>query len=292
MKEFMIGLLFVLLSVVTPACGSDAGERLEVVTTLFPTFDFARQAGGDKVNVTLLLPPGVEPHTYEPKPSDIVRISKADVFIHTGAQMEPWVSGLLRGVAAPDLLVVDSSRGVPSLSGDPHIWLDLGNACMMAGTIAEAMAQRSPQNREYFLENARRYCAQLAELDTRFQSALSSCRFSRVIFAGHFPFGYLAKRYGLGYDSPYAGFSPDAEPTPKAIAKLIDALKASGMKYVYFEELLDPKVARTVAAETRATPVMLHAGHNVSREDMARGVTYLEIMEDTLKKLRAGLECQ
>ncbi|MEI8345365.1 MAG: zinc ABC transporter substrate-binding protein [Candidatus Omnitrophota bacterium] len=280
------------------------GGAVEIVTTLFPTYDFAKQVGGEKVRVSLLLSPGVEAHSYEPKPADIVKIGKAVLFIYTGRLMEPWVDQMLRGVASQNLEVVDASRGIELIrdegrgelhrhSGqDPHIWLDPTNDQVIVDSIASALAKADPANADYYLINARAYNAKLVDLDRRLKEALSSCKHRTLVYGGHFTFGYFVRRYGLDSVSPYEGFSPNAEPGPRAIAKLIETLKESGMKTFYYEELLDPKVARVIALETGAKPVLLHGAHNISKDELERNVTFLDIMEDNLKKLKIGLECQ
>ncbi|MEK9149570.1 MAG: zinc ABC transporter substrate-binding protein [Candidatus Desantisbacteria bacterium] len=303
----------------------NAKDKVEVVTTLFPIYDFAKQIGKEKVNVSLLLPPGVESHTFEPKPADIIRISKADIFIYTGKYMEPWVTDMLNAVSNKNLIVVDTSRGINLIDHDeeseyheegehheelahhkgehehrhhhhggkdPHIWLDLSQAQAMVDTIAKALAEKYPANSKYYLNNGREYNIKLADLDGRLKITLSTCKHRTIIYGGHFAFGYFARRYGLRHDSPYKGFSPNAEPTPKAIAELINKLKASKMKYLYYEELLSPKVARTIASETGVKLALLHGGHNISQDELNRGVTFIDIMEDNLKRLKVGLECQ
>jgi zinc transport system substrate-binding protein len=332
-KKIFVIFLFVLLIGVASILAQSLQDKkkLEVITTLFPTYDFAKQIGKNKVNVTLLLPPGVESHTFEPKPADIVRISKADVFIYTGKYMEPWVEAILKGISNKNLLVIDASKGIELMSEedhdeeaeheegehhegedekhaehreeerghghhhrgkDPHIWLDLGNAKIMVQTIAAAFVDKDPDNKAFYLRNANEYDTKLANLDRHFKETFLSCKYKTLIYGGHFAFGYFAKRYGLEYISPYEGFSPNAEPTPKAIVELINRLKASGTNYVYYEELLDPKVARTIASETGAELELLHGAHNVSKDELNRGVTFFEIMEDNLKKLRASLGCK
>ncbi len=316
MFKKIAGALLIFFLCVSCAMAQDVKGKVEVVTTLFPTYDFAKQIGKDKVNVSLLLPPGVESHTFEPKPSDVVRISKAGIFIYTGKYMEPWVEDMLKGISNKNLVVVDASQGIVLMADedhneeeehhegehehghhhhggkDPHIWLDLSNTQAMVDTIAKALAQKDPFDSEYYLNNAKEYNAKLANLDARFKSTLSTCKHKTIIYGGHFAFGYFARRYGLEHDSPYEGFSPNAEPTPKAIAELINKLKTSEMKYIYYEELLDPKVARTIASETGVKLELLHGAHNVSKEELNRGITFIDIMEDNLKKLKVGLECQ
>jgi zinc transport system substrate-binding protein len=276
--------------------------KLEVITTLFPTYDFVKQIGKELVNVTLLLPPGVEAHTFEPRPADMVKLNHADLFVYTGKYMEPWVAKVLAGVT-PSLLVVDTSQGIELIEmseethhdhdhegKDPHIWLDLAHTQQMVMTLATALAQKDPKNSQFYATNAQAYTMKLAELDHRFQTMLAAAKHKRLIYGGHFTFGYFAKRYGLSHSSPYQGFSPNAEPRPKTLTKLIKQLRQSGMKYIYHEELLDPKVARTIAQETGAKLELLHGAHNVSKDELQRGVTFLELMETNFNKLKIGLE--
>ncbi len=277
-------------------------QKLEVITTLFPTYDFTRHIAKERVNVTLLLPPGVEAHTFEPRPADIVKLNHADIFVYTGKYMEPWVEKMLKGVN-DKLLVVDASQGVELLDDhdgeehhkhdhdgkDPHIWLDLANAQQMVTTITHALAQKDPANAKFYEANAVEYKQQFTDLDQRFKTMLATVKHKSLIYGGHFAFGYFAKRYGLTHDSPYQGFSPNAEPRPKSLAKLINKLKQSGMNYIYHEELIDPKVARTIAQETGAKLELLHGAHNISQDELQRGVTFLELMETNFNKLKVGL---
>jgi len=291
--------------------GARAVERpVTVITTIFPVYDFVKQVGGDTVSVTLLVPPGVEVHTFEPRPADIVEINNADVFIFTGKYMEPWVENMFKGMPRKHTAIVDISEGIELIddkgrdelhghghfdghSGkDPHIWLDLGNAQRMVDGIADILIQKDPAHRDVYSKNARMYKAKLAGLDERFKAMFSTCKYKTIIYGGHFAFGYFARRYGLQYVSPYEGFSPNAEPGPRAIAEIINRLKQSGQKYIYYEELLDPKVARIVAGETGARLMLLHAAHNISKSELRRGLSFFEIMEENLRKLKIGLVCQ
>ncbi len=280
--------------------------KAEVVVTLFPLYDFTRNVGGDKVHVTLLLPPGAEPHSFEPKPGDMLKIMAADVFIYTGRSMEPWVDGILKGVDNRNLLIDDASRGIDLIEeessardehghdhsgADPHIWLDLSKAEKMVDNILEGLAKKDPANKEYYVQNAEVYKAKLAEMDARYRSALSQCKTRTFVHGGHFAFGYLAHRYGLHYLSAYHG-SPDAEPTPKRLIELKNVMKRLNLHYVFYEELITPRVAEIISRETGASLLKLHGAHNVSKEEMDKGITFLSIMEDNLSNLRVGLECQ
>lgn len=299
----------VFLTAVVFVYAKDIQKKPQIITTLFPTYDFAKQIGRDKIDITLLLPPGVEPHTFEPKPQDIVKINKSDIFIYTGKDMEPWAEDLLKAIPNKNLKVVDASSGIEFISGkevhdeennhdhhhtekDPHIWLDFANAMIMVDTIAKALIEKDPANKDFYLKNATEYKDKLADLDNRVKETLAGAKHKTIIYGGHFTFGYFAKRYGLEYDSPYEGFSPNAQPSPKAIGELIKKLKKSQIKYIYYEELLDPKVARTISQATGAKLELLHGAHNVSKTELKEEITFIDIMDDNLKKLKEGLECR
>lgn len=292
----------------TPA--ADSG-KVTVVTTLFPLYDFSKTLLGSAGDVSLLLPPGVEPHAYEPTPRDIVRISKADVFIYTGEAMEPWVHQMLEGIENPNLIVIDASAGIDLQDGephdheegaeaeagedhdhegkDPHIWLDPVLAEQMAATIADGLCKAAPDQTQAIDAAEAALHQQLVALDQACAAAFEKTQYNEIVYGGHFAFGYFARRYGLVHVSPYEGFSPDAEPTPAKIAALIAALKHSGTQTVFYEELIDPKVAQVIADETGAQMLMLHGAHNVTKEEMAAGITYVEIMERNLENLKKGL---
>ena len=292
---------------------TEGTRKLTVVTTLFPVYDFAKNVGGERADVSLLLPPGVEPHGFEPKPGDVMRIESADLFIYTGEQMEPWAAGILKGFKGGKPLVVDASAEIDRKERDrsrtdaapakaeknhwhrhktdPHIWLDLDYARSMVGTILGGYRKQDPARGDYYAANAARYTARLAELDARFRSELGTCRKRVIIHGGHFAFNYLAQRYGLTYVSAYGG-SPDAEPTARKLMELERLLRKYDVRYIYFEELITPRVAEIVAKETGASLLPLHGAHNVTREEHAQGVTFIGIMENNLQNLKKGLECQ
>lgn len=315
----IVAIVFVLaLAAAAAGCRKDAEQdaggsgRLRVVATIFPVYEFARAVAGDKAGVTMLLPPGMEPHSFEPRPEDIVRVGRADLFIYTNRYMEPWAAKIVKGAGGGKLTVVDASQGAKFLKAgngedhdghddgehghegegmDPHLWLDFTNAQLMVDTIAAALAERDPANRAVYLANAAAYRAKLVDLDERYRAGLAACATRTVLHGGHFAFGYLASRYGLRYESAYA-VSADAEPTPAKLAKLVKQVRAEGLKHIYTEELLDPRTAETIARETGASILMLHGAHTVSKADLDRGGTFISLMEKNLASLREGLQCR
>ncbi|MBT1075302.1 metal ABC transporter substrate-binding protein [Geobacter grbiciae] len=318
MRRIAFMVLVLVLAALASGCrkteekGAGGIGKPRIVATIFPVYEFARAVAGDKAEVTLLLPPGMEPHSFEPQPGDIVRVSKADLFIYTNRYMEPWAGEIVKGAGGRKLTVVDASRGAKFLKAgegnnhddhghgghshggermDPHLWLDFTNAQLMVDNIAAALAAADPANRSVYLANAAAYRARLADLDERYRKGLASCATRTILHGGHYAFGYLANRYGLRYLSAYA-VSADAEPTPAKLAQLVNQVRAEGLKYIFTEELLDPRTAETIARETGASILMLHGAHTVSKADLDRGVTFMELMEKNLKNLREGLQCR
>ena len=274
-----------------------APPRLTVVTTIFPLYDWARTIGGERLTVTQLLPPGVEAHAFAPKPSDVLTISRAGAFIYLGADLEPWAKDLVQGRDASTCVVIEAGRGLARRQdhrdADPHVWLDPVLAQSMVTAIAGGLAQADPAGRDLYAANAARYTAELQALHERLTTGLSRCRHPEILYGGHFAFGYFAARYHLTFASPYAGFSPDAAPTAQSIVELIGRMRATGQTTIFYEELLDPKVARVIAEETGARLELLHGAHNLTREEHARGnVTYLSLMDANLAKLRLALGCE
>jgi len=284
--------------------------QLKVMTTLFPLQEFARAVGGENVQVEMIIPPGVEPHAWEPKPRDLARVYQADVFIYIGPAMEPWVEDLLKATRGARLKVVEASRGLPMLEAkdsqpaqpitpghgpegkiDPHVWLDFSLDLKIVDAIADAFAEKDPGDASRYRTNGEAYKSRLEALDKIFQSSLSTCRWRQIILGGHSAYSYLAKRYGL-QQIPLYGISPNAEPTPKKLTEVIKAAKNHGAKYIFFEELVNPKLARVLAQEAGLQTLVLSDGTNLTREQIKQKVTFLGLMEKNLENLRRGLGCE
>lgn len=293
------------------SCSEDrignAPQKLSVVTTLFPLYDFARAIGGEYTEVSLLLPPGVESHSFEPKPSDMVRIDQSDVFVYTGKVMEPWAEDMRKGIRKT-VAVVDASAGTSLLAesegtdgehergtdhrgADPHIWLDFDNAALMVSSLEKAFAEKDPSRADAYRINAEAYRNRLSDMDAKYRDGLASCSTKSIVYGGHYAFGYLTHRYGLEYVAAQ-GLAPDAEPSAKDIAALVDQITASDIRYLFYEELASPKIAETLSQETGAKMLLLNAAHNIGKDEYAKGATFLEIMEENLANLREGLGCK
>jgi len=287
-------------------------EKISIITSLFPQYDFAKTIAGDFADVSLILPPGIESHSYEPTPKDIIKITESDLFIYTNEIMEPWAHSLIENIETDKTKVVDLSIGIELLANshsheegdheheegeevheegeyDPHYWLDPQNAIIMVSTIRDALIEVLPAEAEVFNANAQILLDELQSLDTEIAAVIEKTDSKTILSGGHFAFGYFAHRYGLENLSPYVGFSPDAEPTPQRIAELIDTISETGAKAIFYEELIDPRVAKVISDEADVEMLLLHGAHNVSKDEIESGITYIEIMKGNLERLKIGL---
>jgi zinc transport system substrate-binding protein len=293
-----------LASALFSSCGPQAptpAGKLTVVASIFVLYDFAREVGGQDVVVSLFIPPGAEAHSYEPTARDIMGVRSARVFLYTGGLMEPWAERILATARHPDLLVVNAAGGIVLLNKsqedhdpaeansafDPHFWLDPVRAIAAVENIRSALAQADPAHAAAYNERAKAYTEKLAALDRDFRESLAPRKQSTLIFGGHNMFGYFGARYGLEFLSPYPGFSPEAEPQARALVEMAARMKRLGLKVIYHEENVEPKVARMLAGSTGSSLALLHGVHNISKAELASGASYLSIMRANLATLKA-----
>lgn len=307
-KRAFIFFLFLFCLPGNPPC-AQAQVKLKVVTTLFPLKEFASSVGGERAQVDLLLPPGAEPHSWEPRPSDLGKIQRADVFIYIGPAMEPWAGDLLKATGSANLKIVEASKGLKLMEAkvlrqgaspshtrareeqiDPHVWLDFSLDRKIIQAIAAAFGEKDPRDASWYRANGERYNSRLEALDKKFEAGLSSCRHRQIVLGGHSAFAYLAKRYGL-QQIPLYGISPNAEPTPKKLVKVIQAAKSHRVKYIFFEQMVNPKLAQVLAQEAGVRTLPLYNGANLTRDQLKEKATFLGLMEKNLENLRKGLDC-
>jgi zinc transport system substrate-binding protein len=319
-----IASLIIVLFIICCHSPGRASQKLQVVTSIFPLQEFARVVGKERVNVEIILPPGTEPHTWRPRPADIVNLSKADIFIYIGSGMEPWVEDLLKGVQNDSLLIIEASEGLDLIRADesekdflpkkpdqnknnnssikdrhvhhhermdPHIWLDFENDQKIIDKIVNVFSRLDPEGKAIYTENGKKYKKKLAELDGKYSKGLRKCKRSEILMGGHATFSYIARRYGLKQISLY-GLSPDAEPKPREMAEIIDFAKANGIKAVFVEKLVNDRLASIIAKEIGAVTLVLNPGPNLTGKERKRGITFISIMEGNLKNLMKGLGCE
>ena len=279
--------------------------KIRILTTVFPLLEFAREVAGDRGDVRMLLPPGSDVHTWQPRFSDIEKLTSADMFIYIGPALEPWAQDILRSTARPGLRIVEAGRGLQVFrsehgepghvqgkeTADPHIWLDFGLDQVVVDRILSAIKEIEPENSAAFERAAALYKERLGELDDEYREAFKNCLHRTFIFGGHSAFGYLARRYGLQMISVY-GLSPDASPTPKELVGIIDKAKKGKVKTIFFEPSVGDKLARIIASEIGADIRLLNPGHSVAKETLESRAAFIDLMRKNLESFKHGLICR
>ncbi|MBN1473859.1 MAG: zinc ABC transporter substrate-binding protein [Syntrophaceae bacterium] len=311
-KIFAAALIFLTLTTLSckPAENFSAQEnKLKVVASIFPLYDFARAVGGEKVAVSMLLPAGTDAHNYELKPDEIVKVINTDVFLFINFEMEHWAHKIITAAEKTNMLAVETGKGtilLPLTASephdspinheqqtsrfDPHIWLDFTNAQKIIDNITEGFINKDPENSDYYKNNAREYKSRLIALDKKYRKGLAKCQSTTILHAGHWAFAYLAKRYKLKYIAAYST-SAEAEPLPENIFTMVEQTKKMKTPYVFYEDFIAPRLAKTIAEETGAELLKLNNGHDISKNDIKKGVTFLNLMEENLLNLQKGLSC-
>jgi zinc transport system substrate-binding protein len=275
----------ILLAIVTAAATASPARR--VVAAFYPVAYAAEEIGGPSLAVTNLTPAGAEPHDLELRPSDVISIQKSDLVLYLGQGFQPAVEKAVKSTHAHgvDLLAgfkLDKGtdeEGNPAL--DPHVWLDPLRYAEMATKIGRALGDR--------LRATGAFVARLHALDAQYHTGLAHCR-RRIIVTSHAAFGYLVKRYGLT-QLALEGLTPEAEPSPKALARLVTDVRRSHATTVFFETLASPKLAQTVAREAHAKTAVLDPIEGITPNALKRGANYFTVMRENLAALRLALGC-
>jgi zinc transport system substrate-binding protein len=269
-------------------CGGSARDADEerVVAAFYPLAWAAEQIGGSSVEVENLTPPGAEPHDVELTPRDIEDVQSADLVLYLGHGFQPALAEAVENRSGPsiDLLAGQELSSAPEgegeLTADPHVWLDPVRFSQMV------IAAGRELNRD---EAAAHLAQRLRQLDAEYTSGLANCRRHEIV-TSHAAFGYLAKRYGLRQIA-LTGVSPEAEPTAKGLLRLIDEVKTSGATTVFFETLVSPRLAETVARESGAETAVLDPLEGLSKDEVAAGEDYMSVMRANLATLERALDC-
>ena len=293
-------------------------ESLQVVTTIFPIYDWARQVIGDVPGVELvwLQDTGVDMHSYQPSAEDMLKLSSCDVFLYVGGTSDSWVDGALKEAVNPDMKVLslleilgDNARLEELTEGmqaedheghdhgdedeyDEHVWLSVKNASLLTQSIADTLSQLDPDHADAYAANAAAYEAQLADLDAQYQAAVDAASVKTVLFGDRFPFRYLTEDYGLEVYAAFPGCSAETEASFETIAFLAGKVDELHLPAVLTIENSDQRVAQTIIQNTAsrdAALLRLDSMQGTSAEDVAAGTTYLSIMESNLDVLKAAL---
>ena len=330
MKRILSLLISLSVLLALTACGGTEPKeetgphRLKVVATVFPAYDFARAAGGEWADVTLLLPPGAETHSYEPTPTDILAVQDCDLFLYLGGDSDAWVDtilesvqpsgAVLRMIDCVELLEEETVEGMQEEPGhhhdedghedhdghnehglgqvmevDEHVWTSPRNAAAITRAIGAQLEALDPLHAADYTANTAAYAAQIEELDSRFQVFFDGLEDRTIVFGDRFPLRYFAEEYDLDYYAAFPGCSTQTEPSAATIAFLTDKVRAEGISTIWYIEFSNHLVADSIAEATGTETAMFHTCHNVSKADLEAGATYVSLMEGNLEQLRAHM---
>jgi zinc transport system substrate-binding protein len=313
--------LLLLLLVIFAACGNGAEmetpepiieyERLNVIATLFPQYDFVRRITDGRVDLSLLISPGAESHGFEPTPRDMIAIGEADLLIHIGGEKDEWVAPHLAAVGREDMRTAALLNMVDALyiyhgddcddpdcdddhhfhapHPDEHVWTYPRNVIKIVEELTGILAEKDPANAEFFRQNADEFIAELTELHYAFAEVVENAVRNTVIFGDRFPFLHFVQAYGLTHFSAFDGCCVDTQVSPATIAALITRVNAEEIPVVFYIEMSNRAIANTIAEDTGATLLEFHSVHNVTHADFNAGVTYLDLMRRNVEHLRTAL---
>lgn len=298
-----IGLFILLTAVLTILCG--CGEKTDsdgvsIVCTAFPQYDFVRQiTAGTDADMTMLIKPGSEAHSYEPTPNDRIKIDECDLFIGIGGVSESWTQTVLDSgerkmtvlniTDSVELLDTADHDGHGHSEKDEHVWTSPKNAIKIAQDICDALCKISPEYAEAYRKNTEIYIEKLESLTAAFDGLSQSAKTKTVVFGDRNPFAYLARDTGLEIVSPFNGCSEQTEASASDIVDIIDLVRAENIGYIFKMSLSNEKIAASIADETGAKVLTLYSCHTLYAQDFRDGVTYIDLMTRNLKALTEAL---
>ena len=311
------------LSGCAPQDDSAASNKLNIVTTIFPAYDWVREILGDETDraeITTLLDSGVDLHSYQPTVDDIVKISNCDLFLYVGGESDGWVDDALKNAPNKDRKIIrlldvlgDSAKAEETVAGmqeeehdheeeahdheeeaeyDEHIWLSLKNAQVLVAAISEALQETDPARKDTYAANAAAYAEKLSALDGEYRAAVDSGKYKTLLFGDRFPFRYLADDYGLDYYAAFPGCSAETEASFETVSFLAGKMDALGLPCVLTIEGTQHKIAETIVqntAQKNQQILTVDSMQAVTANDASSGVSYLSIMEKNLSVLKKAL---
>ena len=260
-------------------------KKLNIAVSSYVPYTFAKSVLGDTVNLTLLIPPGVEAHAFEPNPKTIKEVKQAQIFFYTSNHLEPWALKI-------DPNGVMLAQNLPQvLPEDPHVWMNFDNAKIMAKNLADYVTQKYPDLSGEIQPRYNSFAVEMDTLKSMYSKIMSTCKSDTIYHVGHLAFGYIARDYGLKFKALFSA-DMEQEPSAKEIAELVKEIKENDVKYIFSEEQLNPALAKTIAKETGAKILILNTVEGVTKKEFADGKTYQELMLENLRNIAIGLNCK
>ena len=265
-------------------------SKIRVAASFYIPAEFARQIGGEKVDVISITPSGVEPHEYEPTPGEIADVYSTKLFIYQGGVFDAWAGRLRDDLVTRGVKVVSVMDSFGLKNADPHIWLDPDLARREAEIIRGALIEIDPVNAFLYQKNSVDYLNVISLLDEEYKKGLAQCA-KKDFVVSHSAFGRLAGRYGL-FPHSIVGASSEEEPSPGRIAEIIKLARAKGIKHIFTEPLVSSRAVETIARETGAEILTLNPIEGLTEKDAADGKNYISLMRENLQNLRQALSCE
>lgn len=273
-------------------------EKLKIVCTVFPSYDFARQIVGEYGDVTLLIPSGAESHSFNPTLSDIALVEGCDIFIYVGGEIDPWAIDIVNNSSNKDrvnlsllemLDVEHNHEEEHDEEVDEHVWTSIDNSITICEKISEAICEKDKTNADKIKLSLGEYVQKLSELKLSFEQVVKNGKLKTLVFADRFPFYWFTKEFSLNYVAALSGCSSDTEPTLTALKTVIDAVEKNGTNTVLYIENSSGSIANKVVAETGANKRIFHSCHNLTVEEKGNGETYISLMQKNLEVLKEAL---
>jgi len=282
--------------------------KINIVSTIFPLYDFSRAIAKEQANIKMLTPPGSSIHSYEPSPADIKNIQNSNIFLYIGGENDVWIERILSTLDTSKMKIVrlfdfvklyeeeekegmqaEAESGKLEIEYDEHIWTSPRNAVLMINAITGVLCEKDTTNCEKYKENSQTYVSQIDSLSKELSQIVGSAKRKQIVVADRFPFRYLTEEYGLDYAAAFSGCSDQSDATPATIAYLINTVKKNKVPYIYHVELSNRNTAEAVAEQTGAKMLLLHSYHNVSKQEFESGTTYLDLLKQNIANLKTGL---
>jgi zinc transport system substrate-binding protein len=266
-------------------------QTLQITTSFYPLWEFANEVGKDTVIVQNITPAGAEPHDYEPTPQDIEKILSSKLFIYNGASFESWADNVAKEAQKHGVITINMAQALQIENAkDPHIWLNPEMAVKEVAVINQALQSIDPQNAMIYEANKEAYTKKLIDLSTMMDSTFAQCK-ENTLVVSHQAFSYLANKYHWKVLS-ILGIDPEEEPSPKKIAELAETVKKNNISVIFFETLVSPKIAETIAQETNAKTKVLDPIEGIPQNEIDMGKSYLSIQYQNVQNIKEALQCK
>lgn len=324
-KTISLVLSLCLFITILTSCGStqtissnDSG-KISIVTTIFPPYDFARQIAGQNADITMLLAPGTETHSYDPSPRDIITIQNCDIFVYGGGESDEWINSILDSMDTDNMQIISmmevsnalQEETVEGMQGnaihehedesdwhtsggsydgyDEHVWTSPKNSILICRAICDALCSIDAANSQQYKQACEQYVLQLEQVDSRFEDIVSNAKRKSIVFGDRFPFLYFAKEYGLSYWAAYPSCSSETEVSAATLAFLIDKVETEQIPVVFYLEFSNQKIADIICESTGAKKLQFHSCHTISKDDFQNGVSYIDLMNQNADNLKEAL---